>query len=235
MTRRGRAPAVALALLAAGCAANRPSEVGRALPSGPVVLVKQCSIPSWEPWYARFAVHTWIDHRGQDGRWRRLGVPTPRSDVRRSLLDGEEGLADVRWGEAVRVVDVLVGDRAARVIDGLGGAEEVWREGSYSAFPGPNSNTFVEALARATPGLSPPLEPNALGRDFAPFRAGWTAHGTGVELETPFLGAEVGLREGVQIHLLQLPIGVRFWPPAVVLPFLPPLGPRPALRPRGIG
>lgn len=220
------APRVALAALAlCSCASRSPSVLAERLPEGPVVLVKECRIPSWEPWYARFAVHTWIDVRGADGRWTRIGIPGTTSDVVRRDLEPAEALADERWERRVRLVDVVTGPAAARALTRLADAEASWEDGSYSAYPGPNSNTFIERVARATPGLAPQLSPNAVGRDHAGFRAGVTGSGTGFELETPLLGAEIGLREGAQLHLAQLPFGVRLWPPALLLPFLPAIGP----------
>lgn len=218
---------VATSLVASGCAANRPSTVGDGLSDdGPVVLVKQVQIPDGEPWYARFAVHSWIDYRDASGAWQRVGVPGTSTDVVRLSLTVEEALADERWDEAVRVLDRVTGPAAERAVQGLANAEAVWKDGSYAAFPGPNSNTFVERVLRATDGLSTQLEPNAVGKDHAGLRAGVTASGTGVELESAFLGCEVGLKEGVQLHLAQLPIGVRLWPPAILLPFAPAIGPR---------
>ncbi|MEM1449517.1 MAG: DUF3750 domain-containing protein [Planctomycetota bacterium] len=222
--------ALLVTIVAAGCASNRPGDLAPGLPvAGPVVLVKQVQIPDWEPWYARFAVHTWIDYRDADGRWQRVGVPGTTTDVVRKTLDEAEALGDERWKERVRVIDRVTGDRAARVVAQLEDAEARWTDGSYKPFPGPNSNTFIERVVRATDGLSTQLEPNAVGKDHASLRAGVTASGTGVELESAWLGAEIGLKEGVQLHLAQLPLGVRLWPPAILLPFAPAIGPRFAL------
>lgn len=215
-----------LLLVLAACASQRPSVVVPRAGDGPLVVVKECNLPEWEPWYARFAVHTWIDYRDESGAWARIGVPGPSTDVRRSALAPEQASDDQRWERPVRVIDVIRGEAAVAAIQGLASAEEQWEDGGYSAFPGPNSNTFIERVARATSGLAPMLSPNATGRDYAPFRAGITGSATGVELETPVLGAELGLREGVQVHVAQLPIGVQLWPPAIVLPFLPAIGPR---------
>ncbi|MEO1699247.1 MAG: DUF3750 domain-containing protein [Planctomycetota bacterium] len=225
-----RAFAVCAALWSAACAtpSRAPSSLLVRAGDGPFVAVKECSIPAWEPWYARFAVHSWIDYRRDDGRCFRIGVPAPNTDVRHVEIEEAAVFDDRRWEERVRVVRVLTGDDASAALvrlAELAASGEAWADGGYRAFPGPNSNTFVERLVRRAPGLDAQLSPNALGRDYAPFRAGLTAGGTGVELETPVLGAEVGLREGVQLHVLQLPIGVRLWPPAVLLPFLPALGP----------
>jgi hypothetical protein len=74
----------------------------------------------------------------------------------------------------------------------------------YLAWPAPNSNTFVAAM---------------LGKDYRGILGGSpTTRGTGVQVETPLLGVLVGLREGVEVHVLGLSVGVGFWPPAVKLP-----------------
>lgn len=227
---RAFSPLVSFALLAAllvGCRATAPSEVAPLLPAaGPLVLVKEVNLPEYEPWYTHFAVHTWIDYRDAEGAWRRVGVPGTSTDVVHISISAEVAFEDTRWGEPVRVIDRVTGARAARVVPELRTADEVWVEGSYEAFPGPNSNTFIERVVRRTDGLSTQLSPNAVGRDHAGLRAGVTSGGTGVELESAWLGVEVGLKEGVQLHLAQLPIGLRFWPPAVLLPFAPAIGMR---------
>ncbi|MEC7232095.1 MAG: hypothetical protein VXW31_04065, partial [Planctomycetota bacterium] len=113
-----------LAGLLAACASRRPSVVVPDVGDGPVVLVKECNIPDGEPWYARFAVHTWIDYRAADGAWTRFGVPGPATDVRRSPLTPEEARGDLRWSEPVRVIDVSRGDDAVAAIAGLAAAED---------------------------------------------------------------------------------------------------------------
>jgi hypothetical protein len=42
-----------------------------------------------------------------------------------------------------------------------------------------------------------------------------------VRLDTLPLGFALGLREGVELHLLQLTFGISLWPPRLELPFLP--------------
>jgi len=216
--------AVAAALGASACRVSLPSEVVPELPEGPVVLVKELNIPDRQPWYTHFAAHTFFEYR-VNGQWWRLGIPTQDWDIGRWQIEPEVAADDERWDRQVRVVDVVTGARAREAIEVLQHPEPFWTDGSYRAFPGPNSNTFAERIVRATPSLTTQLSPNAVGRDYAPFRLGRTGSGSGIELETPFLGAELGLREGVQLHVLQLPVGVRFWPPAILLPFLPALGP----------
>ncbi len=72
------------------------------------------------------------------------------------------------------------------------------------------------------PGMWVTLPTTAVGKDHASWaRAGLTTSRTGIELETSFLGCELGLEEGVQVHFLGLSAGVGIWPPAIKLPFLP--------------
>ena len=63
---------------------------------------------------------------------------------------------------------------------------------------------------------------NAVGKDWPGwFVAGATTSGTGLHVDTPLAGAALGLREGVELHLLGLPAAVRRFPPSLALPFLP--------------
>ena len=50
-------------------------------------------------------------------------------------------------------------------------------------------------------------------------------------VETVPLGIQLGLHEGVELHvLIGLSFGVGLWPPTITLPLLPPLGPRLKVR-----
>ena len=94
----------------------------------------------------------------------------------------------------------------------------------YAPWPGPNSNTFAAWLSREVPGLWTEPYGAALGKDYPDngwLQAGLTTTRTGVQLDTPYVGAQVGLAEGVELHLLGLTLGVDLWPPQVKLPFLP--------------
>jgi hypothetical protein len=62
------------------------------------------------------------------------------------------------------------------------------------------------------------------------FRFGRSTAGTGLTLNTLLLGVETGLHEGLELHFLQLTIGVSLYPPALKLPFLPRLGFGPFVR-----
>lgn len=92
---------------------------------------------------------------------------------------------------------------------------------AYLPIPGPNSNTLVAFLLRRC-DLPVELPATAIGRDYV----GWlgaqlTEAGTGVQLGTFFLGLRLGLREGIEVQVLGLPLGVHFWPPGITVPVNP--------------
>ncbi|HTB64537.1 MAG TPA: DUF3750 domain-containing protein, partial [Opitutales bacterium] len=96
---------------------------------------------------------------------------------------------------------------------------------NYYAWPGPNSNTFVARLARATPGLHLQFNHNAAGKDYAPwFYAGPSVTGSGWQIDTWLLGLQLGWQDGFQFHFLQLTFGVSLFPPSLDLPILPRIG-----------
>lgn len=92
-------------------------------------------------------------------------------------------------------------------------------EADYIFFPGPNSNTFGDEVLRAC-HLHASLSSTSVGKDYRGlFGAGITSEGTGVQIETPVLGFKIGLKEGIEVHIIGLSFGVDFWPPAVIVPW----------------
>lgn len=210
--------AVLVLCLVAACA-TRPSEL---VPGPePIVIVKTAQLPAGEPWISLWADHAWIDLR-VDGAWKRVEIRSRRSGVRVEELDPEAAFADERWGRGVHVVTTYRGAEAERIgLAILAEAMRYPRREDYRAFPGPNSNTFVVWLSRRIPGFALELYPTALGKDYPGwFHAGVSTTRTGVQLDTAIVGAQVGLKEGVELHLLGLTIGVGLWPPQLKLPFL---------------
>jgi hypothetical protein len=142
--------------------------------------------------------------------------------------------ADGRWySNNPEIVFELKGARAEALLPKLEGAIEAYRfsrHGDYRIWPGPNSNTFVAAVLAAVPELGARLPPTAVGRDFpagdtwlgrSP-AGGWTLSLGG------FLGVTVGLKEGIEVHLLGLTAGIEVLDPAFILPGF---GRVPLLRP----
>ena len=113
------------------------------------------------------------------------------------------------------------GERAAACIEARAPAIESAIDHSYVFYPGPNSNTFGDRVLRAC-GLHASLPATSVGKDWRGWiGAGVTSEGTGVQLETPIFGVKLGLKEGVEVHVLGLSFGVDLWPPAIILPLGP--------------
>lgn len=94
-------------------------------------------------------------------------------------------------------------------------------EAHYMAWPGPNSNTFGDVLLRRCK-LAAGLPATAIGKDFRGWLgAGVTSERTGFQLETPIVGLKLGLKEGVEVHILGLSLGIDLWPPALIVPLGP--------------
>ncbi len=94
-------------------------------------------------------------------------------------------------------------------------------ERNYIFYPGPNSNTYGDRMLRKC-GLHASLPSTSVGKDWRGlFGGGVTSEGTGLQLETPVLGIKIGLKEGIEIHVIGLAIGIDFWPPAIIVPLGP--------------
>ncbi len=111
------------------------------------------------------------------------------------------------------------GAEADRAIDCLEREAGPWKDAlHYRFYPGPNSNTFGDAMLRRC-HLHASLPSPSVGKDWRGlFGVTWTTEGTGFQIETPILGVRIGLKEGVEVHVIGLAIGVDLWPPAIILP-----------------
>lgn len=178
-------------------------------------------------WRGIFAVHCWlvVKPRGA-GRYTRYDYTAWGEPVR---INGFA--ADGRWfGAMPETVVAVSGEAAEQLIPRLRHAIESYRfraYGDYSAWPGPNSNTFVQAALDAVPELNGVLPPTAIGKDF-PYHggfAGLTASGTGIRLSLRgYAGVTVGWVEGVEINFLGAVIGFDIRRPAIKLPGIGRLG-----------
>jgi hypothetical protein len=115
------------------------------------------------------------------------------------------------------------GDSAADCVERVapGIANDIER--NYIFYPGPNSNTFGPRVLRACK-LSASLPSTSVGKDWYGkfgFGGGITSERTGVQLETPFVGLRIGLKEGIEVHVIGLSIGIDLWPPAIIVPLGP--------------
>jgi Protein of unknown function (DUF3750) len=158
------------------------------------------------PWFA-------VRRRGE-AEWRVYEVPsigTERDPFRAHSPYGRPIVHKVwRGAEAERAAACLERE-AGKWIDRL----------RYRFYPGPNSNTFGDVMLRKCK-LRASLPSTSVGKDWRGLIGGGvTSEGTGLQLETPLLGVKLGLKEGVELHVLGLSIGIDLWPPAIILPLGP--------------
>lgn len=177
-------------------------------------------------WRSIFAVHTWIvvKERGA-ATYSRYDYTAWGEPIRNNGFT-----ADGRWFGAVPETIVAVdGEAAAQLIPKIRGVIETYKfrtYGDYSAWPGPNSNTFVRVVLDAVPELKAVLPPTAIGKDY-PYD-GWigaTASGTGLFVSLAgYLGVTVGWVEGFEINFLGAVVGFDIRRPALKLPGVGRLG-----------
>ncbi|WGF87010.1 DUF3750 domain-containing protein [Marinivivus vitaminiproducens] len=156
----------------------------------PWIVVK----PEGAPAYARYEVVGW-------------GVRSGARSVRLNMRP-----PDANW--AGRRPTLLVehrGEAAARMIPRILEAIEAYPYPDlYAVWPGPNSNTFVAWVARQVPALQLEMPALAIGKDFLPGAIAATApSGTGVQVNLfGLLGMTLALREGIELNLLGLTLGI---------------------------
>ncbi len=113
------------------------------------------------------------------------------------------------------------GERAAACVKRVGPEVKRYIEDHYVFYPGPNSNTFGDVVLRRCK-LSASLPSTSVGKDWrGMIGAGVTSERTGVQIETPIVGLKLGLKEGVEVHVIGLSFGIDLWPPAIILPLGP--------------
>lgn len=161
----------------------------------------------------RIARHAYIAVREAGGgdRWTIWECCSPGSHSSRNPFNSS-------FGDEVRLHSVITGRRAAKAAECLGPATREYGNPRYWMWPGPNSNTYVETVARAC-DIPVSLPSTAVGKDFRGLiGASVTSEGTGLQLETPVIGLRVGLKEGVEVHIFGLSLGIDLWPPAIIVP-----------------
>ncbi len=133
--------------------------------------------------------------------------------------------ADAKWyGNIPCIVHRMEGDAAARAIPEIEEAIATYphsQRGSYSVWPGPNSNTFVSWVVRHAEGLDLELPPVAVGKDWLGPGFGFAraASDTGYSMSVAgVIGATLAWEEGAELHLLGSTIGIDWNDLAIKLP-----------------
>ena len=176
-------------------------------------------------WRGAFAVHTWLAAKpaGAD-RYDRYEVIGWNLRYGRTAVSISDARApDAEWfGSPPIVVREVRGSDAEAVIAKLKSAVASYPyPDTYSAWPGPNSNTFTAHLGREIPELRLTMPSNAIGKDYLP-RGGVVARtpsGTGYQVSLRgILGIAAGGDEGFELNVLGLVTGIDVRHPGVKLP-----------------
>lgn len=194
----------------------------------PDALVQVWAARTWG-WKGAFAVHSWIVLKEENApeyeRWEVVGWGVNRGlpAIRRNMR-----APDAYWaGNEPELVAERRGPLAGEAIPKIRAAIEAypWAD-RYLTWPGPNSNTFVAHLLRAVPELGIELPPTAIGKDFVglvPVAA--MPSGTGYQLSLAgLLGIGIAAREGLEVNLMGLVLGIDPADLAIKLPGLGRLG-----------
>ena len=184
-------------------------------------------------WRGAFAVHTWLAAKpaGADRYTRYEVIGWYARSGRSSVSTSSSRPPDAEWyGAAPELIRELTGAEAEAVIAKLDAAVASYPYAmTYSAWPGPNSNTFIAHLGREIPELRLAMPATAVGKDYmalgdalarAPSNTGWQLSLWGL------VGLLAALEEGLEVNLLGLVVGVDLRPPAVKLPGIGNVPPR---------
>jgi hypothetical protein len=231
----GAAALLSGSLFAGGCSANwrtasRVSANIAPLPEQhPPALVQVYAARAFN-WRGFFAVHTWIAVKEKGASaytvYHLTGWRVRRGQDGRMI---EEDIPDRLWyNNRPAVIAELKGPAAEAAIPDIAAAAAAYpHPRQYRVWPGPNSNTFISYILRRVPALKVELPPNAVGRNWLAGAAplGRSESGTGAELSLYGLaGVTVGAREGVEVQLLGLTVGVDVLRPALKLPLIGRVG-----------
>ena len=156
------------------------------------------------------AVHTWIatKRRGAD-QYIISQIFGWRLKPGGTALYRDTGIPDKSWAQnAPTLLLDLRGEKAAKLIDKVEAAIQAypWHD-QYTAWPGPNSNTFMAWIGLQVPELKLDLPSTAIGKDWRPvsYTFGLSASGTGVQCSLyGLLGFTAGYEEGIEVNLVGL-------------------------------
>jgi hypothetical protein len=176
-------------------------------------------------WRGAFADHTWLAVKPKDAaRYTRYEVIGWFARSGASVVSVSTHRApDAEWfGAPPRLLRDLRGVDAEAVIGKLARAVADYPfPHAYSAWPGPNSNTFIAHLGRAIPELRLALPSTAIGKDFLPLGdvVARMPSGTGWQLSlSGVLGVAAAADEGLELNVLGLVAGVDVRRPALKWP-----------------
>ena len=171
-------------------------------------IVQVYGARAWS-WRGYFAVHTWIATKEHGARAYRVHEVT---GWRHYVVSSRAGDPDRHWyGARPELYADIRGDQAETLIPKIYAAIEAYPYPTeYEAWPGPNSNTFTAWVIREVPGLGVALPSNAIGKDFlGDSLIAEVPGGTGYQFSLGgYFGVLAGVREGLELNILGLSLGV---------------------------
>jgi len=205
----------------------------------PEAVVQVYGARTWG-WRGNFGVHTWVAVKPENADaytvYEVIGWRLRWSDT---VVAIHQRAADARWyGNAPELYAEKRGDEAEKLIPRIDAAARSYPHAKeYSAWPGPNSNTFTAWITRAVPELAVDLPPTAIGKDYmSDGPVGSAPSGSGVQFSIGGLFALTASGvEGLEVNLLGLTFGVNPFDPALKLPLLGRLGPARSAVPESAG
>ncbi|ALA26483.1 hypothetical protein AVI51_10890 [Piscirickettsia salmonis] len=177
-------------------------------------------------WRGLFAVHTWIAVKPYGAtHYTNYQVIGWNAYHNRPIVDISSGAPDRLWfGHTPIIVKSLTGKKAEILITKIAKAAKSYPYAhTYQAWPGPNSNTFIAYILDQTPEFGAIMPANALGKDYVSLKIIITrlADKTGYRLSLwGVLGLIISNRQGVQLNLFGLTLGLSWQPWGVILPGL---------------
>ena len=195
----------------------------------PEAVVQVYGARTWG-WRGNFGVHTWVAVKPANADaytvYEVIGWRLRWSDT---VVAIHTRAADARWyGNEPELYSDKRGPEAEKLIPRIDAAARAYPHAKeYSAWPGPNSNTFVAWITRAVPELEADLPPTAIGKDYlSDSLFGSAPSGSGVQFSIAGLFALTASGiEGLELNLLGLTFGINPFEPALKLPMLGRIGP----------
>ena len=195
----------------------------------PEAVVQVYGARTWG-WRGNFGVHTWVAVKPEKAPaytvYEVIGWRLRYAD---SVVVVRQRAPDARWyGNEPELYAEKRGPEAAKLIPRIEAAVATYPHArEYSAWPGPNSNTFVAWITRAVPELGADLPPTAIGKDYlSNGLIGAAPSGSGLQFS---LGGIFALTasgvEGLELNILGLTFGINPFDPALKLPLIGRLGP----------
>lgn len=192
-------------------------------------LVQVYAARTWG-WRGWFGVHTWVAVKPTNASaYKVYEVIGWRLRSGRSVVSVSERHPDARWyGSIPELIADKRGGGVDAIIERIDNAAAAYPYAdSYTAWPGPNSNTFTAWVLRAVPELRAELPPTAIGKDYLGERIVSSApSGSGRQFSLLGLfGIAVSSVEGLELNVLGLTFGINPFDPSLKLPLIGRLGP----------